>query len=201
MANLNVPYSDVMIGRAAANLLDDYGFASFDDPTPLAQFFVSEYGLVRDECLMLHPWAFAKARAVLAPGPVPAFGWRYAYQLPADYIRCGTQTASGIDCDRSVEFAVEGDELLSDTGPVFYFKYGKRVTNPTKFPPLFARLLACRLAANAATKVTGKLSFFQKADAEFQKALQAAVHVDSLSSGKPTNYDTPYDDPVSARYY
>ena len=60
---------------------------AFQD-TPAAQVAEAAYDRSLEFCLSLYPWPFALRYAVLAQSAdAPAFGYRYAYQLPGDCMR------------------------------------------------------------------------------------------------------------------
>jgi hypothetical protein len=203
MANTAAAYSEVMIASAAASLLDDYRLSSLDDDTPLARFMAREFGLVRDELLRMYPWSFARHRVALTPLSTAPIGWAYGYALPADHIRSGTQTRAGSRDGISVPHEIEGHTLYSNFGPTFYFRYGRRITDASQFDPLFARALAAKLATYASTKVTGKMSLYQKCSAEYQQTMQMAAQADSLSEGTQGNYDSAFGSAILSRgdYY
>jgi hypothetical protein len=59
---------------------------------------------------------------------------------------------------------------------------------------LFARALGARLATLAATRITGKSGYYDKAMAAYQSAMAEAKHEDSLSRGLPSAYSLDYYD-------
>lgn len=200
MANTSAPYSEAMIASAAASLLDDLRLSSLDEETPLARFMAREFGLVRDELLRIYPWVFARKRALLSPlVTAPPFGWNYAYQLPTDYIRSGTQTDTGRKDGNEVPHEIEGRILYTNKAGAFPLKYIRRETDPAVFDPLFARALAAKLASYAATKVTGKMQYYQKAAGEFAQTMQMAAVADSLSEGTAGSYSSGHESALGAR--
>ncbi len=200
MANTTASLSEVGVAAMAGNLLDEFNISSLDEDTPLARFMAREFGYVRDEVLQLYPWHPASKRAVLTPvEEAPAFGWTTAYNLPADCIRLRPLKDCGEWNGAEKPFELEAGQILIDhTGPL-YIKYIFKLTNISKWRPLMARVLASRLAMYAATRVTGKSSYYQKAAEEHRRVLFEATHADSLERGTPENYLNGETDVFTAR--
>lgn len=65
---------------------------------------------VREAVLRAHSWNGATARAQpIRFHPVPAFGFKYSYPIPADCMR-----VLEVQLDRKVQWRVEGDRILTD---------------------------------------------------------------------------------------
>jgi hypothetical protein len=181
--------SDTAVANFAAGVLDNYAVTAIDENTSLGRFFQREYTFVRDEVLQTYPWAFAKKRALLAANlDVPAFGYASAYQLPTDCLRLLPLTVDGKEDAPSVKYELEGREVLCDVRSVLPIRYIRQVTNAAEFTPLFARVLGARLAMMAATRITGKSGYFDKASGLYREAITEARLVDSLERGTPSDY-------------
>lgn len=188
MANTSAPLSETAIATMAAGLLDEYHISDLDDDHPMARFMAREFGYVRDEFLQLYPWHFATTRASLPEVlPAPAFGWLRAFQRPHDCIRMLPLRVGGFKDGPEVPHEVESGRVLTDAVAPLLVRYVKREIDLTKWSPLAARALACRLAMFAATRVTGKTGYYQKAQQAYQEALTLAMHADSLERG-PSEY-------------
>lgn len=113
------------------------------------------YELVRDLVLRDHPWNFATRRAPLSLlAEAPAFGYSYKYQLPDDCLRVLGLVYDGKNVDPSLDYQVEGGELLTDE-TVVQLMYTARVENAGLYDSGFVSALASRLAAEVAYHVTG----------------------------------------------
>lgn len=190
MANTLAPLSEVGIASMAAGLLDDYHIASLDEDRPIVRFMAREFGYVRDEILQSYPWHFAKTRAVLAPeSDAPAFGYSYSYVIPTDCVRLLALRYNGNHNGGDVLYEVESGKILCNVSSSLNVIYIKRESNVAKWSPLAARAFAARLAMYAATRVTGKMQYFQKAQAEFQAVMFEARVADSLERGTPESTD------------
>src|SRR5262245_49718930 len=66
------------------------------------------YPMVRDRCLVAHPWNFAIKRAQRTnEATAPVYGFAYSYALPADCLRVW-------DMDGGETFQVEGRSIMTD---------------------------------------------------------------------------------------
>jgi len=194
MANTAAPLSEIAVANFAVGILDDTALTSLDGPSSLSRFMAREFGYTRDEVISLYPWSFAITRAALAPdSAAPAFGYDYSYTVPADCLRVLPVTTDGRPNSAKIEYVREGNKLLTNYGPVLYIRYLRRVTNAAEFDPLFARALGARLARLAATRITGKTSYKQIAQQEWQEALSEATHVDSMQQGYAGRVETSQD--------
>jgi hypothetical protein len=71
------------LGRIGSNLISDIG-----EKTPQAIAVNAVWEYVRDEVLQAKDWRFAKTRAALTVSvTIPLYGYRFAYPLPADFLR------------------------------------------------------------------------------------------------------------------
>lgn len=197
MADTSAPLSEVAIANMAGSLLNEYPLTSLDNDTPLGRFMAREFGYTRNELLQTYPWHFAKTRALLpALSAAPAFGWTYAYNVPADCLRLLPLRENGALNGEPILYELESGQILTnyaDTNGGLRVHYIRRETTPSKFPPLFARALANRLAVLAAQRVTGKSQYFQTALSAYTLTLQEAMLADSLERGTP---ETQYSDTV-----
>lgn len=146
--------SETEICNIALGEIGHQRIMSLDDPTPQARYLKTFYAPTRDELLRLHPWNFATTRATLSrPTPAPAFGWRYAYGLPSDFIRL-RQLNKFEAWEPATTHEIESGALLTDEEEA-HVRYIFRQEDVAKFDPLFVRALAIALAAQVAKPITG----------------------------------------------
>lgn len=156
---------------------------------PEARICRAHYESVRDALLRAHPWAFATTRAELTPGPDPAFGWAFAYRLPADFVRLNS--FNGRDarlCEN--DYTIEGAEILTNA-KLARITYVRQVVDPNEFDATFTDALVLKLAAAIAMELTGDsqrladmetLAELKLANASFADAMEARATVsDPLS--------------------
>lgn len=186
----------------AANALDEYHIDSLDDDHPLVRFMAREFGYIRDEVLQTYPWHFASTRYLIAvDADAPAFGWNYAYTVPAGVIRVlplrymGTKDGARIDCE------LEGGKILTNVEGPLPIRAIQRVTNIARWQPLAARVFANRLAMVGATRVTGKMQYFEKCEKAYLKSMFEATDADSKERGPSELYDGAGLNSLSVRGY
>ncbi len=179
--------SEVSICNVALSRINAAPITSLTDGSRQATLCHDLFPALRDELLRVHTWNFAVARVLLARREVaPVFGWSYAYQLPADFIR--VVSVHGEESGRSVaSYRVEGDALLSDD-PALYLRYIKRVTDTNIMTPDFRRALSLWLAADLALGLGNSRTLRGALLDEYRAALQAARSADAIE-------DTPLEEP------
>lgn len=190
--------SETDIHNMALDLLDEEPIlsAGVDDRTSV-RFMRRAYATTRDAMLEMHPWKFAVGRAAPAAGAEPAFGWAYSYALPNDCLRVLPLTASGDPNGAEIPYALESGGLLTNHAAPIYLRYIARIEDTTKFSNLFVKALACSLAEQGATKITGKASYQAKLIERFQMALLQAQMADTLQSTPEQPYRDAWE---NARY-
>lgn len=162
---------------ALAHLGDNATVASLDPPEGSAQaeHCARFYPIARDSMLEMHTWKFSTKRVQLAELTSEAAQWDYCYAKPADLIKIIAVLPPNINDDLSLSyteadmvfpFAPAGQSLtsyapqdysaeaLADGTEVIYtdqedatLRYSARVTDPTKFSPLFVNALSWHLAS------------------------------------------------------
>lgn len=130
------------------------------------------YEQTRDMLLRQHLWNFALKRQKLASEvDTPVFGYAYSYPLPADYIRF-----KSLD-DSYTVYKVEQGKLLTDDASV-KLTYVSRVTDTSKFDPLFVEALTLALAVKLSYILIGSNGREGALKDELQKIMFLAKQVD-----------------------
>lgn len=193
MANTSAPLSEVAIANMAADILAEPAILSLDDGGPFADFIARQFGYVRDQIMRGHPWHFNRTIVQISVDlESPAFQWKYKYTLPTDYLRLyplRTVYPNG----PKIPYQLMSGAIYTDQSAPLYIMYGKRITNAAQFDPLFAALLAARLARLGAHRIPGKASYYADAANAEQLAYYNAVHTNSLESGVDDYADNGYD--------
>lgn len=154
---------------ALSHLGDEATVASIDPPEGSAQaeHCARWYPIARDELLELHDWSFASTRAAL---PLLAAGvpqWAYAYARPAGAVRVlavldkdatdDVQPVPGAPVYTPQPFVCEamadGTQAILTNQAGASARYTLRVTDPTRFSPLFVTALSYLLASKLAGPV------------------------------------------------
>lgn len=173
------------------------------DGTIQAAHCARYYPIARDVLLETRPWSFAVKRVPLAEVDNPvADDWSYAYALPSTCLRplsllypgvpeqfLSTQDSDAGSHPYLVEAAEDGSKVLYTNVTGAYLRYIDRITDTTKFTPLFtvalSRLLAAYLAGPVIKGETGmrvsqaQLKWFEL---EYGKAAAADANTGKRSS-------------------
>ena len=158
---------------------------SLGDENESARLMSAKYEWVRDAVLADHPWNSAAARAALpADAEPPAFGWAWAYTLPADWIR-GRMAFDGQGSPLPPSlWRVEGGRILADLGPPLQVLYTRRLEDPNRFEPLLREALAARLAAELAEAFDQSQAMTEMLRSLYERKLAAARSADAQESAE-----------------
>lgn len=147
---------------ALAHLGDEATVASISPPEGSAQaaHCARFYPIARDSLLEMHPWGFTVRREALAALTIESATstWTYAYAAPTNMLNLlGVYGPEAVD-DVSVmgqytpqacalETAADGSLILLTNQADAVLRYTQRITDPTRFSPLFVDALAWLLAS------------------------------------------------------
>jgi hypothetical protein len=125
------------------------------DGSAEAEHAAAFFPIARDELLEQYVWTFATFRATLAALTNDREDWLYRYALPTNCIKPRIVLPDGYDdSDQDgVPFEREGDSLYTDAEDATLV-FTKRITDTTKFTPLFVTTLTWRLGSYLAGPVT-----------------------------------------------
>jgi len=118
----------------------------------------------RDQLLEMHYWNFAMGRVQLAADTddTPAFGFDFAYQLPADFLKIravydnNRSGGEGVNIG-SIPYKHEGDNIMTDATECFLV-YTKRVSDPNLMSGLFRRALSRLMSSTLAMALSNSAS-------------------------------------------
>lgn len=157
------------------------------------------YEPVRDAVLADFPWNSCMKRARLSLlAAAPTWGYDHKYQLPADCLRVW-QVSADADTDEteSVEFVIEGRELLTDEDTV-YILYSSRETDVSKYTDgLCQTIIAGLVLELASTLVRLSLDVRNQFLAEYESVKNKAQSVDAFEI---TTYQRGTHDFINVRY-
>lgn len=141
------------------------------------------YPIARDTLLEMHSWSFSTKRAYAAQVTNSWPMWLYAYAMPSDaseiiavlppeakddysthftpqtypdfYTNYSPTVAAGqyVPQKFAIETASDGSEIILTNQEQAVFRYHARITDPTKFSPLFTMTLSWHLASMLAGPV------------------------------------------------
>lgn len=142
---------------ALAHLGEDATISSIDPPegSAEAEHAATFYPMARDALLEMHEWRFATKRVLLALTASDTFEWGYAYALPSGMLRALAvlpETSSAEDDGEDFDQQLDADDvqIILTNCEDASLKYTARVTDTTRFPPLFVEALSWLLASHLA---------------------------------------------------
>jgi len=183
--------STVDICNGALNQLGATTILSLTEDSKNARLCNSRYTQVRDGLFRTHPWNCLQKRVELAADTTaPAWGFSYAYTLPADCLRL----LKILDYDSN--YKVEGRKILSNTSSMKILYIG-RITDPNEYDELLRETLSASLAADIAFAVTSNNTTATNMYNLFQDKLKDARFVDS-TEGQNVEQDLGMADQIDA---
>lgn len=151
------------------------------------------YEHARDTLLQVYPWRFAGVTQSLASVTNDKVGeWSHAYALPSDYLKARWIRPEYSDTDAvtltqqqeiQIPYDIEGDKLYCNMSPAF-LRYTRRITDPTKFTPLFVDALSWALTVRLAMPLTRDLK--QRNDA-YKLAQMARAEAEMADANEVRN--------------
>ena len=183
--------STVDICNGALNQLGATTILSLTEDSKNARLCNSRFTQVRDAVFRSHPWNCLQKRVELAADTTaPAWGFSYAYTLPADCLRL----LRILDYDSN--YKVEGRKILSNTSTMKILYIG-RITDPNEYDELLRETLSASLAADIAFAVTSNNTTATNMYNLFQDKLKDARFVDS-TEGQNVDQDLGMADQIDA---
>ena len=183
--------SIVGICNGALNQLGATTILSLTEDSKNARLCNSRYTQVRDALFRSHPWNCLQKRVqIAADTTAPAWGFTYAYTLPADCLRL----LKILDYDSN--YKVEGRKILSNTSSMKIL-YVARVTDPNEYDELLRETLSASLGADIAFGVTSNNQTATNMYNLFKEKLRDARFVDS-TEGQNIDSDLGMADVIDA---
>ena len=175
--------STVDICNGALNQLGATTILSLTEDSKNARLCNSRYTQVRDSVFRSHPWNCLQKRVELAQDTTaPAWGFKYAYTLPADCLRL----LRILDFDSN--YRVEGRSILSDN-TTMKILYISRVEDPNEYDELLRETLSAALGADIAYAITSNNTTSQNMIINYQEKLKDARFVDSTEGQNVSQED------------
>ena len=183
--------SVVEICNGALNQLGATTILSLTEDSKNARLCNSRYTQVRDALFRSHPWNCLQKRIqIAADTTAPAWGFSFAYTLPADCLRL----LKILDYDSN--YKVEGRKILSNTSSMKIL-YVARVTDPNEYDELLRETLSASLGADIAFGVTSNNQTATNMYNLFKEKLRDARFVDS-TEGQNIDSDLGMADVIDA---
>ena len=153
----NIPMvSEVSICNQALGWLGQSPIISLDDRSKTAELCKQNYAFIRDAVIEERMWTFAKGRFRSETQNRDEWGIQYVHAIPQDWIgvyRVYNYINGRDDKRTSRGWDREGDFIIANES-VVYLEGTVRVTDTSKFTPMFVQCLATRIAADLAIPIT-----------------------------------------------
>lgn len=173
--------SRVDIVNHALTKLGEERIIALTDEVVAARHASAVFDLILEGELQANSWTFAMRRASLAAvSPAPAWGYQYAYLVPADFLHLEYVDGQEDSASRS-EFIgtwapiyrLEGQRIITNIEPPLRIIYTARMDDPNDWDPGFRNAFAIKLAEVLCDPVTQNTTKKQILMAEY--AQQIAV--------------------------
>ncbi len=183
--------SIVEICNGSLNQLGATTILSLTEDSKNARLCNQRYSQVRDAVFRSHPWNCLQKRVELAADTdAPAWGFSFAYTLPADCLRL----LRILDYDSN--YKVEGRKILSNTSSMKILYIG-RITDPNEYDESLRETLSAALGADIAFAVTSNNQTATNMYNLFQDKLKDARFIDS-TEGQNVDQDLGMSDQIDA---
>jgi hypothetical protein len=183
--------SVVEICNGSLNQLGATTILSLTEDSKNARLCNQRYSQVRDAVFRSHPWNCLQKRVELAADTdAPAWGFSFAYTLPADCLRL----LRILDYDSN--YKVEGRKILSNTSSMKILYIG-RITDPNEYDESLRETLSAALGADIAFAVTSNNQTATNMYNLFQDKLKDARFIDS-TEGQNIDQDLGMSDQIDA---
>lgn len=194
-----------IVNRALAKLGQD-PVSSLNSSEKRLKTALTLFDSVRDELMQVYPWNFCTHREYWNPAKIkdengeevlltPAFGFKYQYRLPKDFLRLlECAELNYLWCGDCREPVLEGGYLLANHGGPLKVIYSRIVPEEQKWNPLFVNAFCCKLAfelcPNVEQSKADKAGLYQ----EFTAAIAAARRVNAMQEASMELNSTEYED-------
>lgn len=166
--------SVVSVCNRALALLGEAAITSLTENTRAARECSRIFDDIRRRELRKHIWNFARTRTTLAPDSVaPAFGYKYQFTLPSDWIRTVPQNSNA-------DLITEGRKILTNETDALDLVYIRDVTDVGQWDELFADAVASALAEALAEKLTQSSAKKESARRDYKDVLAEARRVNAF---------------------
>jgi hypothetical protein len=173
--------SEIDVWNLALDMLHEAPVSAVDEDTSVRLWFSRNTAPTRDSELRKFAWNFALARAEIAASvDEPAWHWSYKYDLPGDCLRMMALRHNGAINGTLIPYELEGGSILTNQTAPLKLRYIKQVTTVALWDPLFVDVMAAKLASKMSHWLTGKGSFAQLAEQNYQQTLREARRIDAI---------------------
>ena len=145
------------------------------------------YDIIDDE-LRAHRWQFAMKRTELAAlSEAPAFGFKYQYQVPSDFLRIDmvnneypAAVMSDYIGEEILDWTLEGNVILSNAASPLKLRYIASVQDPSQWDTNFREAVASRVSMEICEELTQSNEKKQFSQVDYRRAISQAIRVGAI---------------------
>ena len=194
--------SKVEIVNLALSKLGQRPISSLEENTVAARSAALVYDSVRRQVLQSFSWAFAvRSEKLQLKASVPV-DYRYAFQLPVDFLRAITMNTpvqtnvGGVPEESRKQYVIRGRELLANA-PVVVLEYVADITDESLFDSKFTEAFVLKLASELAVPVGGKTDLLNAYNQQYEYQVRH-----SAAQSEKQFYEEQCSNPyLAARFY
>lgn len=170
----------VTIYNMALDIVVEAPISTTTDNSPFARWMNRNFVPTVEAALRQNVWNFATELHVLNKATIqPAFRWRYQYHLPPGWLRVLPLTRGGERGGLPIPYEVKRNMLMTNAGSPLRVELVMNVQDPGEWDPLFATMIAARLAVGLAHRFTGKSFFVKQAQRIAADAMEQAEEINA----------------------
>jgi hypothetical protein len=178
--------TNVTVANRALDIISEFPMATWDDTSVYGRWIRRNFAWTVESALRQQPWNFATNLCQLSAGTTPAYRWKYSYALPNGWVRVLPPTVDGNRNGPALPYQIARNLLLMDEPGPRNVEVVISDQNPGAWDPLFADMIAARLAVGLAHRFTAKNSFVDFAKTAAQEAYEAAELINAFEGTIPT---------------
>lgn len=172
--------------NAALDIIGERPVASLIDDRAEVRWFARNYVHYVQTALRQNIWNFAvELWSLNAEVTPPAYRWKYSYGLPNGWLRVVQPTYDGYRTGTPIAYEVKSNFVYTDLAAPLRVELVMDRQNPGEWDPLFASLIAARLAQGMAHAFTRKASYVQLAKQMAAEAYDVAEQVNAFEGNVP----------------
>jgi hypothetical protein len=182
--------SKVDICNAALSRIGQATITSLTDGTQPAKLCNTFFDLVARRVMTNGSWTSAIRRVTLAKTTnTPAFGFNNEFQLPVDP-KCLKVLNVDEDIDGALNYAIEGDKLLTDEGTI-KIRYIAELTDSEDYDVMLEEAIEIMLASKLAFRLVGDKQVALELLKEYEVFLANNLAIDNQQGSQQTylSYD------------
>lgn len=180
-------HTTLTIRNAALDLISEFPIANVNDDNAYARWMNRNVQHVVQTALRQQPWNFACEWFTLTSIDEAAFRWLYAFDLPNGVLRVLPPTVGGERGGQPIPHEVKRNRLYTSYSATQNIECVMDVQAPGEWDPLFAAMIAARLAHGLSNRFTAKSRYVEYTAKLAAQAYEDAVEINTFEGSlEPT---------------